>query len=526
MTTEAAAFILSYPEAIDSAVNPLGDDSIASYIRHDFHTRNHNWYPGQIQLEQPTPIPEIVIPTAPTPDKTGWVEGKFRPDIFLSRPDIKSLPITVQCTMMDLNQAYSDLMESSKQKEQVIQAEIDALKAIVSTSVISGFSVVSDAPQTIKAGDKLIAKFPVTEVDIVDCVTQSNYFTIRAKGQYEIVGDFEFSESSLPSVRSVELWINGESVTTATSFPSSTKSLVQLNYVADLQPGDFIQVKVYHQGMDNITLLSGAKLACFHTDMDALLSSYADEDSSGGTDPGDISGQYSWEVTNPTEKEVIAGINLGSLTAVYLNSDGKALPIHPELNVATVPYFDGLTLKGATTNTSTIIALAYGSEYKINSTTPPAPQPQQLGLSAAPTPSTAIVDGTEVVINSDGPFIPGQLIYAGAGGVLSQDFTEVKNTCRWIVVVGKATAKDSFLYQPHLPIDQQGGGGGGVLGTYTHVQTAPSSTWTINHNLGRYVNVEVYDADGDAIVRDLSFVDLNTVVVRLVADSTGHAACS
>jgi hypothetical protein len=133
-------------------------------------------------------------------------------------------------------------------------------------------------------------------------------------------------------------------------------------------------------------------------------------------------------------------------------------------------------------------------------------------------------DGTNRPSPRIGNLQPGKMLFVGPGGRMTHDLEYVQNNCRWIVAAGRATAIDRFIFEPHLPMDQQGGGGGGVAG-YTHTQSTPSDLWTINHGLGRYVSVTVYDEDGEEVVRDLTFVDLDTCTVRLVAPTTGHAAC-
>jgi len=58
-------------------------------------------------------------------------------------------------------------------------------------------------------------------------------------------------------------------------------------------------------------------------------------------------------------------------------------------------------------------------------------------------------------------FTVGGLIYAGAGGLLTQDYSIIVNgnnsvspptpPCQWVVVVGRAISTNQFIYEPHIP---------------------------------------------------------------------------
>lgn len=253
-----------------------------------------------------------------------------------------------------------------------------------------------------------------------------------------------------------------------------------------------------------------------------------------------VAGSFNWGVIGSGLKQMPAGTSLSSLMAVYTNADGKALPIHPETDTSTVPYFDGVTLNTVEANKTVTVALMYGQEYQTviqtvmpNQAPPPDGAVPMLGggnvrrvpVETPPEEIPAPTAGVDAL--PTGNLQPGKMMFVGPGGFITHDFDFVKANCRWIAAVGRATAKDKFIYEPHIPMDQEGGGGGGpAVGVYTHVQSSPASTWTITHNLGRYVNVEVYDSDGDSVPRDVVFVDLNTVTVRLLVDTAGHAACA
>jgi hypothetical protein len=61
---------------------------------------------------------------------------------------------------------------------------------------------------------------------------------------------------------------------------------------------------------------------------------------------------------------------------------------------------------------------------------------------------------------------------------------------------------------------------------YTHDQQAASSSWTINHNLGRNVSVTVIDTANNEIEGDVVHTNANAVVVSFSAPFSGKAYCT
>ena len=61
--------------------------------------------------------------------------------------------------------------------------------------------------------------------------------------------------------------------------------------------------------------------------------------------------------------------------------------------------------------------------------------------------------------------------------------------------------------------------------SYVHTQTIPNQTWTIIHNLGFNPNVSVV-IGGEEVLTDVSWPDLNTVIVGLDAPYMGSAYLS
>lgn len=66
-------------------------------------------------------------------------------------------------------------------------------------------------------------------------------------------------------------------------------------------------------------------------------------------------------------------------------------------------------------------------------------------------------------------------------------------------------------------------GGGGSSLRHDYVQEAPLATWPIVHNFGRDPEVTLIDSAGNRYLTDLSYPDVNTVVVTHGEPTTGRA---
>lgn len=58
---------------------------------------------------------------------------------------------------------------------------------------------------------------------------------------------------------------------------------------------------------------------------------------------------------------------------------------------------------------------------------------------------------------------------------------------------------------------------------YVHVQSSPSSTWTVNHSLNKRVAISVVDSAGTLIICDVRYVSDNQVVLTFDAATSGNA---
>lgn len=61
---------------------------------------------------------------------------------------------------------------------------------------------------------------------------------------------------------------------------------------------------------------------------------------------------------------------------------------------------------------------------------------------------------------------------------------------------------------------------------YVHIQSTPSASWVINHNLGTYPDVEVIDSSGAAVLATVDHPDANNTVISFIGATAGRAILS
>lgn len=59
--------------------------------------------------------------------------------------------------------------------------------------------------------------------------------------------------------------------------------------------------------------------------------------------------------------------------------------------------------------------------------------------------------------------------------------------------------------------------------SFTHNQSAPATTWTINHNLGKNPSVSVVDSAGTQVFGSVNYVTLNQLTVHFSVAFSGTA---
>lgn len=76
---------------------------------------------------------------------------------------------------------------------------------------------------------------------------------------------------------------------------------------------------------------------------------------------------------------------------------------------------------------------------------------------------------------------------------------------------------------PAGPAGPAGVGGG----NYTHIQSTPSTTWTVVHNLGYHPGgVSVIDSAGTKVYGDITHISVNQLVINFSAGFSGKAYLS
>lgn len=86
---------------------------------------------------------------------------------------------------------------------------------------------------------------------------------------------------------------------------------------------------------------------------------------------------------------------------------------------------------------------------------------------------------------------------------------------------------DGVLYLEEGPISTTGGYA--VLTSdknYVHNQVVANSSWTVQHNLGKYCSVTVVDGTGKIIVGNVEYVDEDNLIVTFTKPVSGTAYCN
>ena len=58
---------------------------------------------------------------------------------------------------------------------------------------------------------------------------------------------------------------------------------------------------------------------------------------------------------------------------------------------------------------------------------------------------------------------------------------------------------------------------------YIHEQIAPSSTWHIQHMLGKYPSVTIVDSAGNVQIGEVEYVDANNLIISFNGSFAGRA---
>jgi len=113
---------------------------------------------------------------------------------------------------------------------------------------------------------------------------------------------------------------------------------------------------------------------------------------------------------------LIADATMLAGTAVAIQPDGGVAPVDPVGAIAT-PFVDGVVTDAVQKNADANVGTSYGTLYSV----------------------------------SGASFTVGGLIYAGPGGVLTQNYPVLITEVNWIIVVGRAITPTMMLLEQQIP---------------------------------------------------------------------------
>ena len=419
-------FACAYPEALDSAIDPLGDPAIYDSIKADAASRNRSWVPGFPLLDIPK-APVVIYSNGgnPDPNQNGWPGGSFDAAAYLARPDIQGQSIPVQMAMLTCNQSAASLMQYRSDITSAISNAIVTAEQQAQSLSDFGFQVESSSDiTTVPSGlTGILVDFDQIDFDITGYVTTLSTFTVQATGAYALSGQMNWGTGNA-GVRTVTVFDHSASppmsvaILTASTDPSQAGPVtLPFSDTANLTEGDVLTVVVSHSLPDAQQVLPGSMFS-------VIL--YSPNPS---TTPTVVP-------TSGGSEAFLASVNLAALTAVYIDPSGGVSPVDPTSVVidntlsppfpyTVFPFVDGVTLSSAQAGGLVQVAIAYGGVFRV--------------------PGAG--------------FITGGLLYAGPGtaspptlGTLTQNFDDVVLTgCKWVICIGKAVDDQTFILAPHIP---------------------------------------------------------------------------
>jgi len=243
-------FVVSYPAALDSAIDPLGDLTIYNQLKADAATRNRTWVPGYPLLQIPkAPVVTFSTNGGPAAGQSGWQGTTFNPNTFLMRPDIQQLPIGTQIAMLRTNLSYAAAQQQGTTISTAIQSAIQQQQFLLQDFTNVGWkaevnSVINSVPVG-QAG--LPVSFDQVDFDLTGNVTSDNTFTAQATGNYAIVVEINWGIGGL-GYRTANLMLNSTTVldTVSTDGTQTGPTTIQMSIVQSLNKGDVIQVIAIH----------------------------------------------------------------------------------------------------------------------------------------------------------------------------------------------------------------------------------------------------------------------------------------
>ncbi len=250
------SFVVTYPEALSSAIDPLGDPTLFASLQLDAAARNRNWTPGIDLLPVPT---ATTLATAATPVSTvgsGWTGTSLDPAAFLARPDIQSLPLPTQVAMLRTSQSISTLLAAKTTLQTAVATATATAQASIAGSGLPGWSVDSSIPIPVPPGSSgQVVPFSIIDFNQTGYVSTPSLIVIPTAGTYILAAAMSWDPNGAAGTRTAVLIRNGAVLAEASATSASdTPFTVQLSTQAALVAGDRMQVVASHD-LDSSQLL-------------------------------------------------------------------------------------------------------------------------------------------------------------------------------------------------------------------------------------------------------------------------------
>lgn len=497
-------FTVTYPDALDSAIDPLEDPTDYAAIKSDVAARNRSWIPGTPLLNLPL-VPDVKFSsnTLPTDATNGWSGLDLDPVAFLARPDIQGQPIPVQTAMLRTNLSFAAISKFRDAAIAEIESQITSAAAAIASGLL-GFQVeiALVTPQVVLPSTLLQLAFDKTDFDITGYVTNPTTFTVQTSGIFVVSGEIDWSPGEIGTTYTVVVKKNGTPIVFdspgSDSFTSVSTDPVLFSFstTGEFTAGDVITVFVSHNSGTSQNVVAGSRFGM-------LLEST----SAPGPDTGTNSTKVftAGATTTQNYNTVPAAFPLPII--IHIDGTGSAVPLDPTTIIFDTSFIlssimgNGTIWTGTTSTphgfspgdtvsildtahfngTYILVAPTSGITFTISSTlnngttdsTVSPPQSVQGGSVIFPFADGMMldnaVDGTTTVVPGNTadaatyyggefqlhagspPLTPGGLIYVGPSGTITQDYETLITGVQWIVCIGRALTSDVFIWEPHIP---------------------------------------------------------------------------
>jgi len=409
------SFAVSYVGILNAAVNPLADATPFTLLSTDANSRNRSWTVGSDLINIPAATDSSVAYEPPTAQNNGWATGALDAATYLSRPDIQAQPLPVQMAMLYTNQTYASLMTLSANLSMAVSDTIANADLSLAAVSLPGWEAETTVDIDVAPGVGQTISFGTIDFDQTNYIQDAQTYVIQETNPYILNVSFNWDTGGADGTRTATIFQNGVSIATAsTDFTSDTPYTTQISTLSSFNEGDIITVQASHSLTTPQTLLTGSNLlGLLDVTASTNVITTGTPVSGGGTTTTTSSSNGTLPFTT--------GAVFNAFCALSIQSDGNVYPVSPKTNRdGSPPFIDGIATQASTAIGSTIqVNVAYGA----------------------------------VVATKGAGWTVGGLIYVIDGGNLTQNYALISSQYEWIIVVGRAYTADSFIYEPHLPMN-------------------------------------------------------------------------